>query len=216
MKIFSYDSKFSQLLLKLCYACYLNLLWLVCSLPIVTVGASTTALYYSCLKIVRDEDSHVGACFFRSFRENFKQATALWLILLGLGLFLAGDGYIVYHLRQSAEGAMAVVWTLILAMVIAGAIVYVIVLEYVFPLVASVSNTNTAMLKNAFLIGTHYLFATILVFAVHFAMFFVVVAWFTPLIIFGEGLCALVSAWLLNSILIACSGTPEDKEGVEA
>ena len=128
MKIFSYDSKFSQLLLKLCYACYLNLLWLVCSLPIVTVGASTTALYYSCLKIVRDEDSHVGACFFRSFRENFKQATALWLILLGLGLFLAGDGYIVYHLRQSAEGAMAVVWTLILAMVIAGAIVYVIVL----------------------------------------------------------------------------------------
>ena len=210
MKIFSYDSKFSQLLLKLCYACYLNLLWLVCSLPIVTVGASTTALYYSCLKIVRDEDSHVGACFFRSFRENFKQATALWLILLGLGLFLAGDGYIVYHLRQSAEGAMAVVWTLILAMVIAGAIVYVIVLEYVFPLVASVSNTNTAMLKNAFLIGTHYLFATILVFAVHFAMFFAVVAVFTPLIIFGEGLCAMVSAWILNSLLISVSGTPED------
>ena len=216
MKIFSYDSKFSQLLLKLCYACYLNLLWLVCSLPIVTVGASTTALYYSCLKIVRDEDSHVGACFFRSFRENFRQATALWLILLGLGLFLAGDGYIVYHLRQSAEGPMAVVWTLILAMVIAGGIVYVIVLEYVFPLVASVSNTNAAMLKNAFLIGTHYLFATILVFAVHFAMFFVVVAWFTPLIIFGEGLCALVSAWLLNNILIACSGTPEDRKEGEA
>ncbi|MBR4393584.1 MAG: hypothetical protein IKT07_06110, partial [Oscillospiraceae bacterium] len=76
----------------------------------------------------------------------------------------------------------------------------------------SVSNTNAAMLKNAFLIGTHYLFATILVFAVHFAMFFAVVAWFTPLIVFGEGLCALVSAWLLNNILIACSGTPEDRE----
>jgi len=211
MKIFSYESKFSQLLLKLSYACYLNVLWLVCSLPIVTVGAATTALYYSCLKLVRDEDSHVGACFFRSFRENFKQATVLWLILLAVGLFLAGDGYILYHLRQSAEGTMAVVWTLILAIVIATAVIYVIVLEYVFPLVASVSNTNTAMLKNAFLIGTHYLFATILVFAVHFAMFFVVVAWFTPLIIFGEGLCALISAWLLNSILIACSGTPEDE-----
>lgn len=212
MKFFSYESKFSQLLLKLCYACYLNLLWLICSLPVVTAGAATAALYYSCLKLVRDEDSHVGATFFRAFRENFKQATVLWLILLGVGLFLAGDGYILYHLRQSAEGPMAVVWTLILAMVIAGGIVYVIVLEYVFPLVASVSNTNAAMLKNAFLIGTHYLFATILVFAVHFAMFFVVVAWFTPLIIFGEGLCALVSAWLLNNILIACSGTPEERE----
>ena len=210
MKFFSYESRFSQLLLKLCYACYLNLLWFVCSLPIVTIGASTTALYYCCLKIVRDQDNHIGAMFFRAFRNNFKQATALWLILLGAGLFLAGDGYILYHLRQNTEGTLAVLWTLILAVVIAAAVVYVIVLEYVFPLLASVSNSNRAMLKNSFLIGTHYLFATILVFAVHFAMFFVVVAWFTPLIVFGEGLCAMISAWLLNSILISVSGSPEE------
>ena len=108
------------------------------------------------------------------------------------------------------------IWTVILAVVIAAAVLYVIVLEYVFPLLASVSNTNAAMLKNAFLIGTHFLFATILVFAVHFAMFFVVVAWFTPLIVFGEGLCALMSAWLLNNILISVSGTPEDSAEEEA
>lgn len=214
MKFFSYESKFSQLLLKLCYACYLNLLWFVCSIPIVTIGASTTALYYAALKVVRDEDSHVGAAFFRSFRQNFRQATVLWLILLGVGAFLGLDGYILYHLRQTSSGTMAVLWTLILAMVIAVGVVYVIVLEYVFPLLASVVNTNKAMLKNAFLLGTHYLFATILVFAVHFAMFFVVVAWFTPLIIFGEGLCAVISAWLLSSILIASSGTPEDREAL--
>ena len=212
MKFFSYESKFSQLLLKLCYACYLNLLWFLCSLPIFTIGASTTALYYSCLKVVRDEESHVGATFFRAFRENFRQSTVLWLILLAAGLFLAGDGYILYHLRLSSQGPAAVLWTLILAVVIAVSVLYVIVLTYVFPLVASVENTNVAMLKNAFLIGTHYLFATILVFAVHFVMFFVVVAWFTPLIIFGEGLCAMISAWLLNSILIASSGTREDRE----
>ena len=211
MKFFSYESRFSQLLLKLCYACYLNLLWFVCSIPIVTIGASTTALYYASLKVVRDEDSHVAALFFRSFRQNFKQATVLWLILLGAGLFLGADGYILYHLRLSSNGTMAVMWTLILAVVIAAAVVWVIVAEYVFPLLASVANTNKAMLKNAFLSGTHYLFATILVFAVHFALFFVVVAWFTPLIVFGEGLCALISAWLLNRILISVSGVPEDK-----
>ena len=216
MKFFSYESRFSQLLLKLCYACYLNLLWFVCSIPIVTIGASTTALYYASLKVVRDEDSHVAALFFRSFRQNFKQATVLWLILLGAGLFLGADGYILYHLRLSSNGTMAVMWTLILAVVIAAAVVWVIVAEYVFPLLASVANTNKAMLKNAFLIGTHYLFATILVFAVHFAMFFVVVAWFTPLIVFGEGLCALISAWLLNRILISVSGVPEDKAEGEA
>ena len=216
MKFFSYESKFSQLLLKLCNACMLNVLWFVCSLPIVTMGAATTALYYACLKIVRDEDSHVAAQFFHSFRQNFRQATQIWLILLGCGLFLGLDGYILYHLRLTSGGTMGVIWTLALAAVIAAAIVLVIVLEHVFPLLASVENTSRAMLKNAFLIGTHYLFATILVFAVHFAMFFVVVAWFTPLIIFGEGLCALISAWLLNSILISVSGTPEDEEEPEA
>ena len=95
---------------------------------------------------------------------------------------------------------------MILAIVIAAAIVWVIELLFLFP------NDNRSMLKNAFLIGTHYLFATILVFAVHFAVFFVVVAWFTPLIILGEGLCAMISAWLLNNILIICSGTPEGVE----
>ena len=212
MKLFSYESRFSQLLLKLCYACCLNLLWFVCSIPVFTIGAATTALYYASLKVVRDEDSHVGALFFRSFRENFRQATVIWLILLGVGLFLGADVYILYHLRLSSAGAPAVLWTLVLAVVIAASVAYIIVLLYVFPLLASVSNTTSAMLKNAFLIGTHYLFATILVFAVHFAMFFVVVAWFTPLILFGEGFCALVSAWLLNGILISVSGTPEDSQ----
>ena len=77
MKFFSYESKFSQLLLRLCYACYLNLLWFICSLPIFTIGASTTALYYTSLKIVRGEESYVGPTFFRAFRENFRQATVL-------------------------------------------------------------------------------------------------------------------------------------------
>lgn len=209
---FSYDSKFSQLMIKLCYSCYLNLLWFVCSIPIFTIGASTTALYYVSMKIVRGEESSLTKLFFKAFRENFRQSTILWLILLGIGLLLAGDGYILYHLRASSAGTMAVIWTLMLAVIIVAAIAYVIVLMYVFPLVASVSNTNWAMLKNAFFIGIHYLFCSILVFAIHFAMFFAVVAVFTPLIIFGEGLCALLSAWLLSGVIRAVSYDPNEEE----
>ena len=102
---------------------------------------------------------------------------------------------------------------MILALVIAAAVAYTIVLLFVFPLVASVSNTNWAMLKNSFFIGTHYLFCTILVFAVHFAMFFLVVSVFTPLIIFGEGLCALLSAYLLSNVIRLCSYDPDAEEG---
>ena len=58
---------------------YLNILWLVCSLPVVTIGASTTALIYSCMKL-RDDDGYPTRNFFHSFKINFKQATILWLI----------------------------------------------------------------------------------------------------------------------------------------
>ena len=215
MKFLAYDSPFSQVLLKLCYGCYLNLIWFICCIPVVTIGASTTALYYASLKIARGEDHALARMFFRSFRENFRQSTVLWLILLAAGLFLAGDGYLVYRLRASSTGAAAVLWTLVLALVIAAALAYAIVLLFVFPLVASVSNTNWAMLKNSFFIGTHYLFCTILVFAVHFAMFFLVVSVFTPLIIFGEGLCALLSAYLMNNVLRACAYDPEEEGAPE-
>lgn len=208
MKFLNYDSKFSRVMIKLCYACFLNLLWIVCSLPIFTIGASTTALYYACLKIVREEGFDAGRMFFHSFKQNFKQATVIWLILLAFGIFLGADGYILYHLRANSTGAAAVMWTLLIAVIIAAAVIYVIVLLYIFPLLASVENTTAAMFKNAFLIGTHYLFSTILMFAVHFAMFYVVVAVFTPMFLMGEGLCAMICSWLIKNILKSVTYDP--------
>lgn len=216
MRLFSYDSKFSLIMLKLCYGCYLNLLWLVCSLPVFTAGAATAALYDVTLRLAREEDPPVTTRFFKAFRENFRQATILWLILLGIGALLGADGYILYHLYKSTAGMVSVICTLGLALIIVAAIAYVIVLIYVFPLVASVKNTNFAMLKNALLIGIHYLFCTILVFAIHFAMFFAVVAVFTPLIVFGEGLCALLSSYLLGKVIRACSYDPAEEEAGQA
>ena len=210
MKFLSYDSKFSQWMIRFCYCCWLNLLWFFCSIPIVTLGASTTALYYVTLKLARDEDGNVTSMFFRAFKENFKQATVLWLIMLGGGAFLGADGYILAHLRKISEGPVAVFWTILLAVVIAAAVFYVIVLLYVFPLVASVRNTNLAMLKNSFLIGARYLFCTILVFLIHFAVFFVTVRFFTPLLLLGEGLSAMLSSIFLWRVIDACTYDPDD------
>ena len=212
MKFFSYDSKFSQVILKAAQGCYLNLLWLVFSLPVFTIGASTTALYRVTLKLARNEEPAVAKQFIRGFRENFRQATVLWLILLAVGLVLGGDGYVLFRLSRSTTGAPAVIWTLMLALIIAAGVVWLIVLCYVFPLVASVENTNWAMLKNSFFIGTHYLFCTILVLVIHFAMFFVVVRVFTPMIVFGEGICALLSSYLLAKVIAACSYDPNAPE----
>ncbi|MDO4866056.1 MAG: YesL family protein [Clostridia bacterium] len=201
MRFLSYDSKFGQLFLKLSYGCCLNVMWLICCLPIVTIGASTTALYYTSFKIAKDEGSYITTMFFRSFKQNFKQATIIWLIMLGAGALIVGDAILLSRLRDASAGTAAVVWTLLLACIFACMIAYVIVLVYIFPLLSIASNTTVNMFKNAFLIGTHYLFVTILVVFIHYAMFFLVVNVFTPLIIFGEGLCAVISAHVLLKIL---------------
>ena len=215
MPFLSYDSKFGQLFVKFFNSCYLNLLWMVCSLPIFTIGASTTALYYVTLKVAKGEETSVTRMFFRSFRQNFRQSTVLWLILLVFGLVLAGDGFILFRLRAASTGGIAVFWTLLLALVIVAAIAYTIVTFYVFPLVASVSNTNFAMLKFSFLIGIRYLFCTILIFGVNFAMFFVIVRVFAPIIVFGEGMCAMVISHFLYRVIDECSYVPDEEDGDE-
>lgn len=209
MKFFSYESKFSQIILKLCSGCYLNLLWFVFSIPIFTAGASTVALFSVTLKIARDENPRLFLDFVKAFRDNFKQATVLWLIMLGFGMVLGIDGYILYHLYKSTAGTIAIICTLGLALIIVASIAYVIVLMYLFPLTASVKNTNFNMLKNSLLIGSHYLFCTILMFAIYFAMFFAVVAFFTPLIIFGFGVCALLCSYLLAGVIRSVSYVEE-------
>ena len=200
MSIFSYESRFSQVLLKISSACWLNLLWLICSLPVVTIGAATTALYSVTLKMCHDTDYRITSQFFKAFRENFAQSTRLWLIMLVVGIVLGLDGYAVMHLRAASSGAAAVLWTLNLALLIVAAVIYTIILIYVFPLTARFANTDTAMLKNSFLIGIRYLFCTIVVFLLHFAMFYAVVALFTPLIMLGEGLCVLLSSMLMINV----------------
>ena len=179
MRFLSYDSKFGRFFLKLSYACCLNFMWFICCLPVFTIGAATTALYYTSFKIAKDEGSFITTMFFRSFRQNFKQATVIWMIMLVTGL-------------------------------------YAIVLAHIFPLLSIASNTTANMFKNAFLIGTHYLFVTLLIFFVHYAMFFLVVNVFTPLIIFGEGLCAVICAHFLLKILRPMLQDPNQEKPNEA
>jgi uncharacterized membrane protein YesL len=121
------------------------------------------------------------------------------------------DLLFVYRLRASSAGTMAVLWTLVMAFIIGACVVYVIVLLNLFPLVASFVNTDMEMLKNAFLVGVRYLFATITMFLIHVVMFLAIVIVFTPLAIFGEGLCALLCSYVLRNVISLLS-VPSDQE----
>ena len=201
MAVFSPESKFSKIMMRLAWGCYLNLLWFICSLPIVTMGAATTALYYVTLKIAEEREGDITQQFFGAFRSNFKQATQLWLIVLALGIVLGIDIYTLRHLMAATTGALAVALTICLALVIVACVGLAIEVTYLFPLVARVENTNRAMLKNALLIGLRYLSCTICCLTIHALMAIVIIRFFTPAFALGEGVCALLSSYLMAPVL---------------
>ncbi len=96
MRLFDLDSKFMHYANKFADLMGLNLLTLICCLPIVTVGASITAMHRVLLAIYRDEESYITKSFFKAFKENFKQATVIWLIYLVLITFAVTDFILIY------------------------------------------------------------------------------------------------------------------------
>lgn len=212
--LFDPESPLMNFLTKLTYSAYLNLLWFVCCLPVVTVGASTTALFYVTLKMAKNEEGNLTKAFFFSFRQNFRQSTIIWLILLAAGIVLGIDGYVLYHVRFSNA-----FWAIITAIFLVALAAYAILLMYIFPLLARFQNTTAAMFRNAIMIGMRFLLCTVLMAVIYFLMILVIVRFFTPAVVFGEGLCAFLCSYPLSNILLLCQKNEdpeniEDKEGV--
>ncbi len=207
---FDIDGPAMRFLTKIAYSAYLNILWFICCLPVFTVGASTTALFYVSLKVAKDEEDRLTKAFFHSFKENFRQSTIIWLVLLSMGVLLGVDGYVFYHMRFDN-----VLWTLGAAVFIVLLAAYAIILMYIFPLLARFNNTIWAMFKNALMIGMRFLFCTALMALIYFIMAVVVIRFFTPAIIFGEGLCALLCSYLLSNILLLCEEKKNEQETSE-
>ena len=86
------ESRLTAILSAVIDIIWAGLLWLVFSLPLFTIGASSTALYYAVVKSIRHDRGRVSSCFFQSFRSNFRQATLLWLLCVGY--LLIGIGVI--------------------------------------------------------------------------------------------------------------------------
>lgn len=146
MTILRIDSPFARGITKLTQLIYAGLLWFICSIPIVTLGAATTALYEVLLKLQKDEEGAIGRAFFRGFRGSLKSATLVWLPILaaelvfGLNLFyysILGGGR--YPVQSVVFGILPV-----LALTAYG---------YVFPILAKFENTTAGTFRMAFLLA---------------------------------------------------------------
>ncbi len=108
-RLFSYDGPVMGALMKLGDCICASALWLVFSIPIITVGASTTALYTVCCRCIRRGEGGMWNTFWGAFRENFKRSTILWLIALLVLAVLTADVLVLRSIRLSG-GAMGILY----------------------------------------------------------------------------------------------------------
>ncbi len=158
MAIFNINSGFSKFVSKLIDVFFINLLWILFSIPIITIGASTEAAFYVTIKMVDDEEGYIFKDFWKAFKQNFLQGTILWLIT-------AVFGYALYLLWQVVIHKDDVSFIIILISIIST--VFVIAgLLYSYPLVARYDNKLKNHIKNSYNICIKYFGKTIILFIV--------------------------------------------------
>lgn len=140
MKFFSLENPIWKFIGNLADFFLLSCLWYLCCLPVVTAGAATTALYYVTLKMARGQEGQLIPAFFHSFKQNLKQATALWVGYLAVGILLVLDLVICLQTSSVFAGAMFFTSVVLLAC-------WALFITMLFPLVARCDNTIGALFK---------------------------------------------------------------------
>lgn len=145
------DSPLMRFLTKIADLMVLNILFCVTSIPLITIGASWTALYSVTLKMVRDEEDSVSRSYFRSFRQNFRQATLLWLGVLVVLALLVLDIRVLNGMAEGTAPGLLRVGVEILALL------GIMVLQYLFPSLARFEASLADTLKNACMMALAHL-----------------------------------------------------------
>ncbi len=195
-KLLDMDSPLMRFLNRVADLLVLNLLMIVCCIPVITAGASFTAMHYVLLKMIRGEEGYLIRGFFKSFARNFKQATLIWLLMLLIIGIYVGDIFIFNYSGIPFPKILVIA-------VVAIAALFIMVAIYVFPILGRFDNSIKNTLKNAMIFAFANLPRTLLM-VVFYALPFIVGYFSTYSIIFvlmfGISLPAYGAAWLYSPV----------------
>lgn len=194
--MFKLDSAFVRFLNLIADIFILHVLWFIHSIPIITIGASTTALYYSMMKRIDNDRGSIFSNFRSSFKLNFKQSTILWLIEIVAIIVLVIDFRFCLLLTSNARNIFMTLYMVVLIPVC-------FILIYLFPIQSKFENNIKTTIKNAFIMSILNLHYTIVLFLI--PVVFLVICFFFPpfitiLFIMGFGIYAYISSLLFTKI----------------
>lgn len=193
-KILNFDGYVSNMMEKIANIICLSFIWFFSSVPVITIGASTTALYYTVNKCVRHSEGGIWREFWKSFKTEFKQATIIWLILLLVYGLLLASAYCAYVLYYTGTGPkmMPIILLVLLAVVTLWAV-------YIFPFLARFHNSSKQIMINCVIIALmNFRVSLLLLLCVAAAL---IAAVFVPLsVIFVPVIYMVISCYLLEPV----------------
>lgn len=144
--LFNMDNPIFRTLGKLADLMILNIVFLICCIPVITIGPALTGMSYVTLKMAECEEGYIAKSFFKSFRQNFKQGTIIGLIMLVIGLILGID----FLILKEATGSMVTYLRIGIAI---AAFFYLMIMLYLFAVLARFYNPIKTTIKNAFIMS---------------------------------------------------------------
>lgn len=212
MRIFSNDSLFGRFFGQLGDIIILNILFILFSLPIITIGASYSAMYYAFLTRLHHNDTSVYRSFWKAFRENFKCSTLTWLLTLLLAFIAVIDLYTFSSRGMMPNTSLFYLFGILSAMIALWAI-------YVFPVIASFANTlKNLWIQSFFLAAKNILWSLLIACIIIIPVFFSVQSLQTLLssvvvwIICGFALTAYINSFIFYRIFSPYLGAPGEAE----
>lgn len=200
MRFFVIDSPVMRFLARIGDLIILNLIFVISCIPVITVGTALSALYSVAMRLVRGEEPSVIREYFKAYRMNFKEGTAVWLMMAAAGALLFVD----FRLIGAFKGGMYVFLKLLLGAVMG---VWLLIFQYVFAYIGRFKNGVFQSLKNALFLSAAHLPSTVLLLGIGIGLFIITLFTSRTFVIgtilwtfFGFSVLAYVQSFLLCRI----------------
>lgn len=212
--IFRLDGPFYQLLERIADFFIINFLTVVCSLPVFTAGAAIVANQKVMQNFLSHIEQPVTRVYFRAFRDNFKQATIVWLLTIIIAAFLAGDFFIIHTHFSTTWKTPLFAFLGIVCFLFLGAI------SYIFPLIARYDNMLRTHIQNGVFLAASHIPRTIIMVCTYVVPLVLVVCFPEELLFgallfwvtFGVSIFTFLEARLIKPILVKLEDAASDAE----
>lgn len=209
MRFFNLDGGLIRVLTKIVDIICLSILFCISCIPLFTIGTAYTALYYTVNKVIKNDRGYIFKEYVNAFKNNFKQTTPIWLLVMLLGVIVALDAWIVQNWGENGSklGSFEIVFWIIGTALLIWAL-------YVFAYMARFENTRKQSMKNAAIMAILHLPWTILQIAWVFVIYYLLYR--LPLsLVFVPGAFVLVENRILEQIFWKYMSEEDQKAEME-